>query len=168
MLQTGTGGRSALIFSARLNTLNPDNFKWVLMPQSQLFSDVQNKFMQDCSSPFPLKYFVFQGFISYDMASVHSGLIRRGCVGMWQEKTGPLTTWSFIKRFTSGSVRSEAWNTVTAIRQLCCPLLEGSMTLLLKPQVHLSHKEAVEDHQRVSLPSAPIGKILPFIYFINR
>ena len=121
MLQTGTGGRSALIFSARLDTLNPDHFKWVLMPQSQLFSDVQNKFMQDCSSPFPLKYFVFQGFISYDMASVHSGLIRRGCVGMWQEKTGPLTTWSFIKRFTSGSVRSEACNTVTLIRQLWLP-----------------------------------------------
>ena len=56
------------------------------MPQSQLFSDVQNKFMQDCSSHLPLKYFVFQGFISYDMASVHSGLIRRGCVGIWQRQ----------------------------------------------------------------------------------
>ena len=91
------------------------------MPQSQLFSDVQNKFMQDCSSHLPLKYFVFQGFISYDMASVHSGLIRRGCVGIWQKKTGPLTTWSFIKRFTSGSVRSEACNTVIVIRQLWLP-----------------------------------------------
>ena len=97
------------------------NFKWVLMPQSQLFSDVQNKFMQDCSSHFPLKYFVFQRFISYDMASVHSGLIRRGCVGIWQKKTGPLTTWWFIKWFTSGSVRSEACNTVIVIRQLWLP-----------------------------------------------
>ena len=62
------------------------------MPQSQLSSDMQNKFMHDSFSHFPLKYFVFQQFISYDMASVHSALIKRGCVGIWQKKTGPLTT----------------------------------------------------------------------------
>lgn len=65
---------------------------------------------------FHLKYFVFQGFISYEMASTESGVVRIGSVGVLRKKIGPLTKWRFMKLFTSGFVRNETCDIITVIR----------------------------------------------------
>ena len=120
MLQPGTGGRSVLIFSARFDTLNPDKFQMSFNASKSAFQWYAKQVYAGQFFSFSFKifcisavYLLWHGFSAF--------LIKRGCVGIWQKKTGPLTTWSFIKRFISGSVRSETCNTVIVIRQLWLP-----------------------------------------------